>query len=105
MVFTEGQQVWFIQRFPVKRKNRRIWKVRTGSVVSDSKENLRVKIRVSDTDSCVGVRRRCVFTSQEKAEAKCDHWNNWARDHAGEVYHKNVKNHGDSGKKIGIVKV
>lgn len=85
MVFTEGQQVWFIQRFPVKRKNRRIWKAQTGSVVSDSgKENLRVKIRVSDTDSCVGIRRRCVFDSQEKAEAKCDRWNNWARDHAGQ---------------------
>ena len=106
MVFTEWQQVWFIQRFPVKRKNRRIWKVQSGRVVSDpGKENLRVKIHVSDTDSCVGIRRRCVFTSQEKAEAKCDRWNNWARDHAGQVYHKTVKNHGDFGKKIGIVKV
>ena len=52
MVFTEWQQVWFIQRFPVKRKNRRIWKVQSGRVVSDpGKENLRVKIHVSDTDS------------------------------------------------------
>lgn len=97
MVFTEGQQVWFIQRFLVKRKNRRIWKVQSGIVVSDlGKENLRVKIHVSDTDSYVGIRRRCIFDSQEKAEAKCDRWNNWDRDHAGQVYHKTVKNHGEA---------
>lgn len=81
MLFTEGQQVFYIQRFPVKA-HRRVWKCQSGIVVADpGKDKDRVKIQKSNTKYVVGIRRRCVFDTQEKAEAKCEKWNNWAKNH------------------------
>lgn len=87
MVFTEGQQVWFVYKSAVRHKKRHIWKVRPGRVVFDpGKENPIVKIKPQKKKNIVGIRRRYIFDSAERAEAKCEHWNHWDkfhRDHKG----------------------
>lgn len=82
MVFTEGQEVYFMYRVKRKHRNAHMWKVEPAIVVSDKeKSNSKVVVKTANQNS-MSIRRKLIFDTKEKAEQKCDYWNHW------NTYHK-----------------
>lgn len=75
MVFTEGQEVYFMYRAKRKHRNAHMWKVESAIVVSDKeKSNSKVVVKTANQNS-MSIRRKLIFDTKEKAEQKCDYWN------------------------------
>ena len=89
MVFTEGQEVYFMYKVKRKHHNSHKWTVESAIVVSDKgKNNPRVEVK-TENQNIISIRRKLTFDTKEKAEKKCNYWNHWNRYHKGKQLSRN----------------